>query len=207
MAAEAVAAAGADLMGFVFAPSRRQIGPAAAAALAAVVPRLGKVGVFVNTPLADVKEIIKLCHLTYVQLHGGESPAYCAQLRRACKVKIIKALQVTGKGDIAAAAAVYQAEDIDWLLFDTLTAGAYGGTGQIFDWNGLRQQADALPVPYLLAGGLNSTNVAEAVRFLAPGGVDVSGGVETAGEKDPEKIAAFVHAARQAAEGVDSKNA
>jgi phosphoribosylanthranilate isomerase len=97
--------------------------------------------------------------------------------------------------DPAAAASAHLAE---YILLDTLVPGQAGGTGAAFDWRQARNLAAALPAPYLVAGGLTADNVGEAISILAPAGVDVSGGVETAGAKDTAKIHQFVAAARAA---------
>jgi phosphoribosylanthranilate isomerase len=189
-AARAARAAGADLIGFVFAPGRRQISVPAAAAIARQVTGIGRVGVFVNQPLALVREAARACRLDYVQLHGGEPPAYCRSVGRP----IIKALPVGPAFDPAAAVAYPAA----FLLLDTLVPGQAGGTGIAFDWHRAAAALAGLPAPCLVAGGLTAANVGEAIRILNPAGVDVSGGVETAGAKDPGKIRAFVAAARAA---------
>ncbi|MDR7866870.1 MAG: phosphoribosylanthranilate isomerase [Sporomusaceae bacterium] len=181
--------AGADLIGFVFAPGRRRISVDAAAVIARQVGGIARVGVFVNQPLAVVQDTARRCCLDYVQLHGGETPAYC----RAVGWPVIKAVPVGPGFDPAAAA--YPAE---YILLDTLVPGQAGGTGLAFDWRQAGSLATALPAPYLVAGGLTAANVGEAIRILSPAGVDVSGGVETAGAKDAAKIHQFVAAARAA---------
>lgn len=184
---------GADLIGFVFASSRRKISVSQAARIARSVSKVGKVGVFVNSPLAEVKEIAEVCKLDFVQLHGEESPDYC----RNVGVPIIKAFQVGEYFDVSQIADY----DVERILLDTLVADQVGGTGKVFDW----QQGAALIAqirqPVLVAGGLTSGNVGQAIRLMKPQGVDVSGGVETGGSKDSEKIRQFVQAVRQS-EGV-----
>ncbi|MDT8902882.1 phosphoribosylanthranilate isomerase [Selenomonadales bacterium 4137-cl] len=186
--------AGADLIGFVFAPSRRRVSVAAAAEIARQVAGVGRVGVFVNQPLAVVQDTARRCCLDYVQLHGGEPPAYC----RAVGWPIIKAMPVGPGFDPAAAAAAYPAE---YILLDSLVPGQAGGTGVAFDWRRASGFTAGLPGPFIVAGGLTPANVGEAIRILRPAGIDVSGGVETAGAKDAAKIRQFVAAARAAQEG------
>ena len=192
-AAVAAEKAGADLIGFVFAPSRRQISVTQAAVIAQSVPKVGKVGVFVNSPLADVQEIAEVCKLEFVQLHGEESPDYC----RNIGVPVIKAFQVGADFAVHKISSYY----VEQILLDTLAAGQVGGTGKAFDW---QQGADLIAQihqPVLVAGGLTPDNVGEAIRLMKPQGVDVSGGVETGGSKDNEKIRQFIQAVRRS-EGV-----
>lgn len=184
--------AGADLIGFVFAPSRRQISVRQAAIIAQSVPRVGKVGVFVNSPLAEVQEIAEVCKLDFVQLHGEESPDYC----RDVGIPVIKAFQVGVNFDISQIAR-YDAERI---LLDTLVDGQVGGTGKVFDWQQGAALIGEIQQPVLVAGGLTPDNVDQAIRLMNPQGVDVSGGVETGGSKDSEKIRQFIQAVRRSEE-------
>lgn len=191
-AADTAREAGADLIGFVFAPSRRRLAPAAAAAIAGRTAGIAKVGVFVDQPLAEVREIADFCRLDYIQLHGDETAAYCQAVGRP----VIKAFRYHPGFDTAAAAA-YPAE---LLLIDSLVPGQAGGSGQAFDWQAAGDLGRRLARPFLLAGGLTADNVAEAIGLLAPTGVDVSGGVETDGVKDLKKIRRFIEQTKPAAE-------
>ena len=180
--------AGADLIGFVFAASRRQVTVTKAQDIACQVSGIGKVGVFVNAPLAEVQSIAQDCRLDYVQLHGDESPAYC----RLIGYPVIKAFGI-GPGCSAAAFAGYQP---GWTLFDSFSAGQRGGTGIPFDWQQALSVTRQVTRPFMVAGGLTPDNVAEAIRILKPDGVDVSGGVETNGVKDSKQIQRFITAVR-----------
>jgi phosphoribosylanthranilate isomerase len=191
-AAQTAAEYGADLIGFVFAASKRKTDVAMAAAISAAVSGPRKVGVFVNQPLSEVLEIADWCRLDYLQLHGEESPEYCRALNRP----VIRACRV-GPDFIPAAIANYPAE---YLLFDSFVPGQAGGTGISFDWQAVSLHAGHFRQKIFVAGGLTPDNVSEAIRILHPGGVDVSGGVETDGNKDPDKIRRFITAARSAAE-------
>ena len=153
---------------------------------------IGKVGVFVNQPLTEVREIADCCRLDYVQLHGDESPEYC----EAVGVPVIKGFSVSPAFSKAATVPY----NVAYFLLDSLVGGQSGGTGISFDWCRSRDLAGELTKPFLVAGGLTPDNVAEAIRILTPAGVDVSGGVETGGEKDFEKIRLFITAARKAKE-------
>lgn len=196
-AAQAALDDGADLIGFVFAPSRRRIAVAQAAIIAAAFPALARVGVFVNQPLDEVQEIADQCNLDYIQLHGDESDAYCQSLHRP----VIRALRV---GPDFSAIHLAKCTHCSYALLDTLVPGQAGGTGVSFDWQTIRQRIGQTKIPFIVAGGLTPETVGTAIQRLQPDGVDVSGGVETAGRKDPEKIRQFIKAARQAAERISS---
>ena len=191
-AAQTAAQAGADWIGFVFAPSRRHIDPDTAAMISASMVGPAKVGVFVDQPLSEVREIADHCRLDYIQLHGGESPDYSRCLNRP----VIRACRVDSAFDPEQWAA-YPAE---YLLFDSFVPGQAGGTGTAFDWRETCGRIRQSRHKFLVAGGLTPENVADAIRILNPDGVDVSGGVETDGVKNPDKIRKFIAAARTAAE-------
>ena len=189
-AAQAAARHGAAMIGFVFAPSRRFIEPAIAAEIAEAVPNVKTVGVFVDAPLEFVRQTAKICGLSYVQLHGKESPAYAA----AVKYPVIKAFRF-GEDFSVAAANLYPA---DMILIDSWQPGAAGGTGSCFDWKAAQQEVQKLKKPCLIAGGLHAGNASTAVQMFWPQGLDVSGGVEENGEKSEEKIQSFMQAVQQA---------
>lgn len=182
--------AGADALGFVFVPSTRRITPdAAREIIRALPPFVATVGVFADRPLEEVREVAAYCGLDYVQLHGSEPPDYC----RRVGVPVIKAFRVRDRTSLAACRAY---PDVAAILLDSYTPTARGGTGLRFDWEviaGVR-----FPRPLILAGGLNETNVAEAISRVRPYAVDVSSGVETDGRKDPARIAAFIRRAKEA---------
>ena len=192
VAAQTAAQAGADWVGFVFAPSRRRIDPATAAAISSSIVGPAKVGVFVDQPLNEVRDIADHCRLDYIQLHGGESPDYSRSLNRP----VIRACRV----DMAFDPEQWAAYPAEYLLYDTFVPGQTGGTGIAFDWRETRGRIRHSRQKFLVAGGLTPENVADAIRILNPDGVDVSGGVETDGVKDPDKIRKFIAAARTAAE-------
>jgi phosphoribosylanthranilate isomerase len=185
---------GADAIGLVFYPkSPRYVDRDAARAInAAVPPFVLRVGVFVDPTAHSIAEAIDAGGLDVLQLHGGEPPeAFDALPRRA-----IKAVRV-GPGFDVEQALGYDGR-AHGLLLDTQTNGAHGGTGQTFDWSlvqELRPRASYL----ILAGGLNPENVMRAIRAVRPDAVDVSSGVESApGQKDPEKVRAFIAAVQEA---------
>ncbi|OHC63005.1 MAG: N-(5'-phosphoribosyl)anthranilate isomerase [Rhodocyclales bacterium GWA2_65_20] len=188
---QAVLAAGADAVGFVFyPPSPRCLAAERAAALARAVPAfVARVGLFVNAAPEDVRAVLAAVPLDLLQFHGEEDAAYCEQFGRP----YIKAARVRPGLDLVEFARRYPGAQ--GLLLDAYVEG-YGGGGQSFDWALIPQ---ALPLPMILSGGLHAGNVREAVVNLRPWAVDVSSGVELAkGIKDAEKITAFVAAVKDA---------
>jgi phosphoribosylanthranilate isomerase len=191
--AEKVKEFGADLIGFVFADSKRRIKVEQAMMIGQQVKGIGKVGVFVNSPLKEVQEIAQYCQLDFVQLHGEESPEYCHSIGRP----YIKAFRLGPDFD----SRLLDAYHADWILVDSFSPGQYGGTGITFDWQAIQGLSRQMRTPLLVAGGLTPLNIEAAIRTLSPGGVDVSGGVETNGKKDIAKIRDFIIAARRAEGG------
>lgn len=196
-AARAAAEAGADAIGFVFhPPSRRYVEPARAGAIGRDLSRrLIRVGVFVDAGLHVIRDAIAAAGLDWIQLHGEETPDFCAAVRRATGHPVVKACRVLDRADLAGLAAF----PADYFLLDTGRPGQPGGTGETFDWDLARAACEelALPAPVLLAGGLTPDNVVAALEAAGPDGVDVSSGVETAGRKDPAKIFRFIAAVRR----------
>ncbi|MDQ0285691.1 phosphoribosylanthranilate isomerase [Desulfofundulus luciae] len=186
----AAAEAGADALGFVFAPSPRRITPSQACRICRELPPfITRVGVFVDAPLEEVRAVAEYCGLDAIQLHGCESPDYCRALGR----RVIKAFRVGDEIDPVE----LSGHPADAILLDTFVAGQRGGTGRPFDW----QLAAGLKLsrPLILAGGLTPENVGRAVVTVQPYGVDVSSGVEKDGQpgkKDPDKIRRFIAAAK-----------
>ncbi|MDR2195622.1 MAG: phosphoribosylanthranilate isomerase [Gallionellaceae bacterium] len=184
--AQAVAASGADALGFVFyAPSPRNVSAQHAAQLAAMVPPfVTRVGLFVNPNEGEVREVLQHVALDVLQFHGDESPEFCAQFHRP----YLKTVRVRPDTDLLQCAARYAGAQ--GLLLDAHVEGIYGGTGESFDWALIPRN---LPLPLILSGGLQTDNVASAIRQVRPYAVDVSSGVEAAkGIKDAAKIAAFI---------------
>ena len=200
--------AGADAIGFVFyRKSQRKV---EAETVRAIVGKISepveKVGVFVDETADQIRETVSATGLTAVQLqgrslvdsvmNGPESPSEMLGVG-----KII--LGIWGESLKTGGVLISQdaREKIFALLFDSQANGVVGGTGTAFDWQGTRGmiQVISLQLPVIVAGGLTPENVAQAIRLLKPFGVDVSSGVEAKpGKKDPEKVAAFVQAARSA---------
>ena len=175
-AVETAVSAGADYIGFVFAPSKRQVTLGQAAELAEIIPTyVKKVGVFVSPSREELIEAIDKVSLDLVQIHGQVADDLFEDLPCAS----IQAVQVDGDGHVPNSQA-------DYLLFDAPVAGS----GQIFDWGQL--DTTELSQPFFIAGGLNEDNVKEAIQHFTPFAVDVSSGVETDGQKDHEKIRRFI---------------
>lgn len=192
--------AGADLVGFVFFPtSPRHVTLAQAARLGQQVGgRALKVALAVDADDAMLADMVAALRPDILQMHGRETPARVTEVRRRFGLPVMKALPISEPSDLAAIP-VY-AEVADRLLFDARPpkgATRPGGLGRPFDWKLLERLETT--VPFMLSGGLDAGNVAEALRVTHAPGVDVSSGVERApGEKDPEKIIAFILAARAA---------
>jgi len=192
--------AGADFIGLVFAPSKRQVSPAKAREIASAVKKnndTAKVaGVFVNAPTSRVNELTDFCTLDWVQLSGDESWEYCHELKKAIiKVIHVSSGQKTDEilADIETGYELLPEKELVCLL-DSRVGGAYGGTGQVFNWQLAKEVSVRFPV--MIAGGLTPANVGQLVREVQPWGVDVSTGVESNGLKDTSKIKAFVKAVR-----------
>ena len=181
--------AGVDFLGFNFYPkSVRFIEKEICAEITSVLkreyPQIKLVGVFVNSAVGEVKNILETCSLDLAQLHGDETPEMFAQL----VPRVFKAFRGI-PSDITG----YERNESPALLVDAAVKGVYGGSGVTADWSATAELSKRYPL--LLAGGLTPENVADAVRQVRPWGVDVASGVESAaGEKDVSKMKAFVQA-------------
>jgi phosphoribosylanthranilate isomerase len=184
--AEAALDEGADALGFNFWPrSPRYITPRAAGEIIArLSPMASSVGVFVNEDAGRILEIASDLQLSAVQLHGDESPEFC---KRLAAVKTIKAVRVGQDFDLS----VIERYSVAMVLLDSDIKGSYGGTGQRFDW---RIALDAKRLaPIILAGGLNTENVWDAITHVRPAAIDVCSGVEAEpGRKDLTKLRSFM---------------
>ena len=175
-AVKTAVSAGADYIGFVFAPSKRQVTVEQAIELAKFIPsHIQKVGVFVSPSRAELLEAVDKVGLDLVQVHGQVADDLFEDLPCAS----IQAVQVDRDGHVPNSQA-------DYLLFDAPVAGS----GQTFDWEQL--DTTELFQPFFIAGGLNEDNVEESIQHFSPFAVDVSSGVETDGQKDHEKIIRFI---------------
>jgi phosphoribosylanthranilate isomerase len=199
----AAAEAGADFIGLVFTQSPRQITPAQANNIIAALkqgqtdaPEI--VGIFANTPVYVVNRIAEFCHLDYVQLSGVETMEYCRELTPP----IFKVMRISRHHkpeqvcqDLTAWSNFFSDHKHIFLL-DTYDSGRYGGTGKQMDWDVAKAIAEKFNL--IIAGGLTPENVPVAINKVRPWGVDVSSGMETEGEKDMNKIKAFIKAVRDA---------
>ncbi|MDU4408932.1 bifunctional indole-3-glycerol-phosphate synthase TrpC/phosphoribosylanthranilate isomerase TrpF [Veillonella sp.] len=182
-----------DYMGLVFAPSKRQVTVEQAKILIEELHKqcinhydikvVKTVGVFVNETLDNLVRIADTANLDAVQLHGDEDEAFIQSLKERTNVEVWKAIQIRTAADTEK----WIDSSADMLLFDAYHKDERGGTGEVFDWSSL----DAFERPFMLAGGIDSTNVARAIRTVRPYGIDISSGIETNGMKDDKKITAF----------------
>ena len=198
----AVVEAKPDYMGLVFAPSKRQVTVDQAKTLVEELHKeyakkysshteqdkddtIKTVGVFVNETVDNLVTIANEANLDAVQLHGDEDEAFIQSLKERTNVEVWKAVQIRTAAD----AEKWIDSSADMLLFDAYHKDERGGTGEVFDWSSL----DEFERPFMLAGGIDSTNVARAIRTVRPYGIDISSGIETNGVKDDEKIKAFTN--------------
>jgi phosphoribosylanthranilate isomerase len=188
-----------DYIGFVFAKSKRQVSPELAGQLVVGLKEgMKKVGVFVNAPLEEILEAVRLAKLDVVQLHGDEGPVEIQAVKDALVgvgtgtigriPEIWKAVRTTDAAVLLAADGL----EVDRLLLDAFTPGMAGGTGVVADWNMIRGVKGQLTKPFFLAGGLNAGNLEEAVYAVEPYGIDLSSGIETDGFKDLSKMEAII---------------
>ena len=220
----AIVEAKPDYMGLVFAPSKRQVTVEQAKTLVdelhkqyettygeVTVPmntdtaqdsqdnqefvqgnsnfeKIKTVGVFVNETVENLLMITEEVKLDVIQLHGDEDESFIQTLKEQSNVEVWKAVQVRSAAD----AEKWIDSSADMLLFDAYHKDERGGTGEVFDWSSL----DEFERPFMLAGGMDSTNVARAIRTVRPYGIDISSGIETEGVKDDEKIKAFTNIVR-----------
>jgi phosphoribosylanthranilate isomerase len=204
--AQASLAAGADALGFIFAPSSRRIEIEQAAEIISSLTDdddIDKIGVFVNQTAAQVAEVARQAGLTGIQLHGDEPADQMPEYRQALwHRKIIKTLQARELLNSPDTLNGYlqSRQVIDAILLDAGSPSQRGGTGQTFDWTAAAPIVARVraQMPVIIAGGLNPENVAEAIRLFAPWGVDVVSGVEReVGRKDEATLRSFVGAVRQ----------
>ena len=203
-----------DYMGLVFAPSKRQVTVEQAKTLVeelykqnvvgnnseveqtepvtsldtASSETIKTVGVFVNETVENLLKIAEEVKLDVIQLHGDEDESFIQILKEQSNVEVWKAVQVRSAAD----AEKWIDSSADMLLFDAYHKDERGGTGEVFDWSSL----DEFERPFMLAGGIDSTNVARAIRTVRPYGIDISSGIETEGVKDDEKMKAFTNSVR-----------
>lgn len=183
---------GAHALGFVFHPaSPRAVSASQAAAIVRELPPfVSIVGLFVNADPVNIRQVRDSVALDLLQFHGDETPAFC----NAQEQRHIKAIRMAPGVDLLKCAVDFGAASA--LLLDAHVKGAYGGTGQRFDWS---RVPAGISKPVILSGGLEAANVADGICAVRPFAVDVSSGVESApGIKDPDKLRAFIREAQHA---------
>ena len=185
-----IAALGASTLGFICVErSPRYLTPEQIKIIIEQLPvDIDKIGIFANHQPEEIASVVATANLTGVQLHGAESPDFCAQLRQiiASEIELIKAFRVKTAASLNDTEAY--ANYVDTLLLDAYHPQMLGGTGKTIDWQDLQQFKPTLP--WMLAGGLTPDNVSEALSRLQPDGIDLSSGVERSpGDKDIVKVA------------------
>jgi len=196
---------GAWAVGTIFhEPSPRACDPGVAEEIGAELKRKAElVGVFVNAPLDAVAELADRCNFTILQLHGDEGPAYCREAARRTGCRVMKAQRVK---DAAAVRRIESFREADLHLLDAHTEDVRGGSGRTFDWELARHHASRVPV--VLSGGIDPSNVGEAIAAVHPFAVDSASGTEAEpGRKDPAKVEALIAAVRAADAAGDAPRA
>lgn len=186
--------AGADAVGFVFAESRRKVSVDRAAEIIRVLPPgINKVGVFVNKPYPDVLAIDAALGFDLLQFHGDESPQYCNRFPG----RALKSFRVANPADLEDVEK-YR-DSVKACLLDSFEAGQAGGTGKAWDWALLSGMVnrELAGINLIVAGGLTAQNVKVALQHISPYGVDISSGVERAGQKDCNLIREFIKTVRR----------
>jgi phosphoribosylanthranilate isomerase len=191
----AIAELGATALGFICVPqSPRYVTPKqirdvieALPSPTATKPGVDRVGVFANTTIERIAQVVAIAPLNVIQLHGQESPQFCRALRAALpELEMIKALRIQSLETLEHTHLYF--DWVDTLLLDAYHPTLLGGTGHALNWSSL--QSFQPPIPWLLAGGLHPDNVLEALGVVQPDGIDLSSGVERApGDKDLQKVA------------------
>lgn len=197
----AAVSAGASAIGLVFyPPSPRAVTLTQARAIvAAIPPFVSVVGLFVNASRCEINETLDAVALDRLQFHGDETPAQCMGYSSPW----YKALRVRPEMDVCAETTAYAAAGASAILLDAYVPGLPGGTGSAFDWALIPSE---LPLPLILAGGLDADNVMQAIQQVRPYAVDVSGGVERSkGIKDLQRIQEFMSAVRSACDPVQQR--
>jgi phosphoribosylanthranilate isomerase len=186
----AIASLGATALGFICVPSSPRYVTIAQiqAAIAPLSQNIDKIGVFANTTIAEISQIVTKSGLTGIQLHGEETPEFCQQLRQSLpQVEIIKAIRVRSLEHLQTT--TNYNDYVDTLLLDAYHPQQLGGTGQTLNWHKLNQEFSP-SLPWFLAGGLTADNILTALSHIQPSGIDLSSGVEhSPGNKDLHKVA------------------
>jgi len=194
-------AAGANALGFIFAPSPRKVNAQQVRVITERVQKVERIGLFVNEHPETIEETFKRAALTGVQLHGDESPEEVASVGERLraisgKVRIIKTVRFTT--DLARELEAFaHPELVDAVLIDTFSPHSRGGTGVTFDWEQASDSVRSAQVPIIIAGGLHPENVHQALATLHPWGVDATSGLESRpGKKDAQRLQTFCAAVK-----------
>ncbi len=188
--AEAAVALGINVLGFIFAESKRQVEvEKAREIIKALPPRVEKIGVFVDEKSETVKRIAAYCGLTGLQFHGNESVEYC---RTFADYFVIKAFRIKGEKDLEKIELYLESREVDMILLDTFAEGVQGGTGKTFPWAWAKKLVQRGIKPVVVAGGITPGNISVALRTSQALGIDVCSGVEKrAGKKDIQRMKAL----------------
>jgi len=182
-----------DFVGFILAPSKRQITIETLAELVQEVPAgMKKVGVMVNPEFSDVEKVLQTVALDVIQLHGQETPEFCKRIKQTFPVEIIKVFHV---GEKAGPIDPQYGSVIDYMLLDTFDPAVAGGTGKAFNWEQItiyQKWCNERQIELLVAGGITPDNVENLISRFCIQGIDVASGVESNGKKDQEKIKTLV---------------
>ena len=179
---------GPDYVGFILAPSKRQVNYEVAKKLKALLnPSILAVGVFVNESLEVIGQYAENKVIDVIQLHGDESLEMIKELKQQVSIPVIKAMRIKDEKQLKHLLPFIQEVTADYLLFDTYQEGLYGGSGKSFDWKLL----DVVKRSYFLAGGIGLHNIEEACKWK-PFAIDVSSGVETNGVKEAIKVSELI---------------
>ncbi len=187
---------GADFIGFNFYPeSPRKISAKLCKEIVSKLPPfITPVGVFVDEDINELKKTAKKCALKMIQLHGNETPEYCAQAAQETGLPVLKAFRIENETSLEAIKPYLEA--VSYLLLDAFVPGEPGGTGETFNWD-LAVRAKDLNKPFFLAGGLNPDNIQDAISKVQPFAVDCASGVERLQRrKDYDKLNRFVRKVR-----------
>ncbi|WP_019122443.1 phosphoribosylanthranilate isomerase [Brevibacillus massiliensis] len=195
---ELLARSRADYVGFVFAKSRRQVTAEAAGEMLRQVPEHpAAVGVFVNPTLTELERVLSVAPLQVIQLHGQESPDFCANVRKRFSLQVWKAISIGEGKELSDELESYRPQ-VDAFLFDTHDQKLAGGTGKRFAWTEIpRLRKLAGDTPFFVAGGIHLDNLGELLEGYRPEAIDISSGVETDGQKDHGKITQLLERVRE----------
>ena len=197
--AKLVVSLGADALGFIFAASKRKVSPEKVREIISALPPGGeRIGVFVDEKKDKIRQIAEFCGLTGLQFHGSETSEYCRDFIND-NYQVTKAFRVDERRGWDEVIPHVRQKAVNRILLDTFVSDIYGGTGKVFPWNLIpKARRSWSGIPFIIAGGLNPDNVAEAIKEGDPSGIDVGSGVEKEpGKKDEEKLRILISRVRK----------